>query len=663
MASQSMIVIKTSEGAGLLLNHLGNDHRGVVGIDTETEGIDPRSEPPGSGRGRIVCWSVCYKSESGSYVRYYLPASTLEIFKPWLESQAPKVGHNIFGFDRHMFWNHGINLAGIVGDTMHMSKLAWNHPDAKHGLKQLAPVVGIRNMGKFKDLFSRQTPGKVEPIDEIKTTWRKINGERVTTIIGGDHQYFYKTRELVPLSEIQTNPEYAHRLEALYEYASLDAEVTLRLYHHFVGKLEKIPWRGDKTLFDFYNEVWNPSLYVLGEAERNGFKLDAHVCDLAVRELKVQNEQLEKDLQTWTGKEVNWNSPKQVQELLYETMGFTVPPVCGSMKAVKRTKKGKYPTDEAALTYLAQHDSDARPLLKVLEYKKGQKTIQRLEKLPTFRDSHGRIHYQLSPSTDTGRLAAKNPPIQQIPKSQTLRSAFVAGPGYKLVVADYSALEMRILAHFLAAKFDDWTLANDLASEDFHQATADRLGVTRDMAKVVNYSVNYGKSAKGLAAQLDIHEDEADDILEAYYEAYPAIVRWQIYCESYAQRNGFIRTLSGRYRHIPEIKEQYYRGSGYRKAINTPIQGSAADLVTAAMLKTNAAPIKELQKLGHFNETLYKLCARFVCQVHDELIFRVPTENAEAACAEVKRCMETAIPLLVPVPVEAHIGNDWWSAK
>jgi len=661
MESPSMIVVKTNEEAQDLYNKITKGV-GVVGLDTETEGIDPRTTPPGGGTGRIVCWSIAWE-EGNNICRAYLPASALEIFKSWLESSAPKVGHNIFGFDRHMFWNHGINLGGIVGDTMHMSKLAWNHPMARHGLKALGKSIFGYDMDSFADLFSRQVPGEVEHVGTIKKTWRKIDGERVTTWVGGDHQYFYKRRELVPLSEIQTNPAYKGKLESLYEYASLDAEVTLRLFHYLRKKLEGIPWKGDQTLHDFYKEVWNPSLYVLGEAERNGFDLDPHVCDAAVRELKQQSEQLEKDLQTWTGKEVNWNSPVQVQELLYETMGFQVPPVCGSLKAVKRTKKGKYPTDEAALTYLAQHDPDARPLLKVLEYKKGLKTIQRLEKLPTFRDTQGKIHYQLSPSTDTGRLAAKNPPIQQIPKSQTLRQAFVAGEGHKLVVADYSALEMRILAHFLAAKFDDWTLANDLASEDFHQATADRLGVTRDMAKVVNYSVNYGKSAKGLAAQLDIHEDEADDILEAYYEAYPAITRWQIYCESYAQRNGFIRTLSGRYRHIPEIKEQYYRGSGYRKAINTPIQGSAADLVTAAMLKTNAAPIKELQKLGHFNKTLYDLCARFVCQVHDELIFRVPEENAEAACAEVKRCMETAIPLLVPVPVEAHIGDNWWSAK
>lgn len=659
-----MIVVKTNEEAEALLNELGYA-TGPFGIDTETEGIDPRSEPPGSGRGRIVCWSVAWHDDSGVYNRAYLPTAALEVFKNWLEDPGvEKVGHNIFGFDRHMFWNHGINLSGIVGDTMHMSKLAWNHPMARHGLKSLAQLVGVKEMAGFKDLFTRQTPGKLETVDKVKKTWRKVEGERVTTIIGGDYQYFYKTRELVPLSEIQTNPVYRHKLEALYEYASLDAEVTLRLYHKLSGKLRNIEWKGDKSLLDFYDEVWNPSLYVLGEAERNGFDLDPDVCDTAVRELRLESEQLENELAAWTGNpELNWNSPKQVQKLLYETMGFNVPPVCGSLKAVKRTKKGKYPTDEAALTYLAQHDTDARPLLKVLEYKKSLKTIQRLEKLPTFRDSSGRIHYQLSPSTDTGRLSAKNPPIQQIPKSETLRSAFVAGPGYKLVVADYSALEMRILAHFLAAKFDDWTLANDLASEDFHQATADRLSITRDMAKCVNYSVNYGKSAKGLAAQLDIHEDEADDILEAYYEAYPAITRWQIYCESYAQRNGFIRTLSGRYRHIPEIKEQYYRGSGYRKAINTPIQGSAADLVTAAMLKTNAAPIKELQEKGHFNETLHNLCARFVCQVHDELIFRVPEENADAAKAEVQRCMETAIPLLVPVPVEAHIGDNWWNAK
>lgn len=632
---------------------------GLYGLDCETEGIDPKTEAPAKSKGRIICWSLAWYSNEGVIKRAYICGSLLPLFKGFLEAKNTSfVGHNIFSFDYHMFLNHDIDLTNIVGDTVRMSKLADNNPEARHGLKPLGSSIFNYEMDSFKTLFSKPKH-KVEFRDKPLKSRRKIGDqEKVPTYIHGEYWKLYTTRELISLSEVISNETLAPLKEKLYEYASLDAEVTLRLYHHFCTRLSDIPWVGKRSLLEFYNEIWNPSLYALVDAEQAGFTLDKHICDLSVRSLQQEADTLKKEIDTWAGKEVNWNSYKQVQEFLYEELALVPPPIKGTLKAIQRCKKGETPTSEAALDYLAK--GGVEELRKVLKYKKDLKDIQVIQSLPERLDENNRLHYQLSPSTDTGRLSVKNPSVNCIKKGGDTRKAFIAGNGYKLIVADYSTLELRILAHFLAAKFDDWDLAEDL-KEDLHQATADKLGITRDMAKVINFSINYGKTPKGLATQLGISKDEAEEILELYFETYPAIVRWQIYCESFAHRTGAIRTLLGRYREIPELAEEMYRGPGFRKAINTPIQGSAADLVTMAMLRTYTG--RHLPQ--YYNATLARTGCKLICQVHDELIFRVPKISSEEALPLVKAAMENPLdkPLLVPTPVQAAIADSWYEGK
>ena len=632
---------------------------GPFGVDCETIGIDPTKEAPGSGKGRIFCWSIAFrKSPAATIERVYLSRDTLPEFKAWLEDpRVKKVGHNIFGFDRHMFLNEGIHLDGICGDTLHMSKLSYNHPDMRHGLKPLSESILGYKMQGYKDLFSR--PKQLLPKTYKKETKRTVDG--VPTIFWpGTVGRFSKSTELIPLDELPEN--YPQRMETLYDYASLDAQCTLELYHYFKGKLLDTAWRPESSLFDFYEQVWNPALHVLGAAERNGMFLDAEVCSVALEEMGTQVISQAERLTEWLG-DINIRSPKQLSEFLYVYKDYPVPPICGSLKAVKRTKRGERPTSEAAIQWLADNTEDGDWFRLLIEHRKMLKEVKRVETFLEHRDEGGRVHYSLSPSTDTGRLAARNIPIQQVPKAGDLRKAFKASPGHQLIVADYSQLELYLLAHFLKKLFGDEVLGDRLMSGDVHTATAEDLGLDRDTTKAVIYSVNYGKGYKGLAAQLGIEPYEAAGILEVFHAGIPTIKKFHSWCEGYAGRNGYIRTLLGRYRWIPELgsDDKFEYGVGYRKSINTPIQGSAADLVTMAMLKTNVEPGNG----APVNEELRALGARFLCQVHDELIFEVPEENAEAAKEIVISCMEHPLEkdLHFPTPVNATICGSWADGK
>ena len=683
-------IIETTEQANEFLKYLDTVPN-IFGIDTETVGINPKVESP-VGRGSIFCWSIAWFDARANLkdvrpgvpaaCRAYLSRDVLPAFSAWLSNEdIKKVGHNVFTFDRSMFANHGIELRGIVGDTLRMSKLGYNHPAASHGLKDLGKLLGY-SMDGYSKLFSRPARNKVdykpEP-DYPKHTRRKFGDRYVPTLVGTEiHTFSWSKTELIPLDELATH--YPERVPILHKYASLDAKVTLELYVYLKAKLANATCSNKyPTMLDFYNEVWNPSLYVLNEMEQNGFDVDPTICLDGVRELERENETrrrlLTKTIQEWGllrdgGADWNFNATQQRAELLYEKRNYPVPPICGSLKAVKRTRPGKNPTDAAALTWLAENltGNDSWFCKELLAWRQADANITKLKKFPKYRDSLGRIHYQINPSTDTGRLSISNPPLQQVPKQGKIRYAFKASAGTKLIVADYSALEMRILAHFLVVAFGDHALAEDLLKEDFHQATADRLQISREFAKAVNYSVNYGKSAGGLSVQLGISKSEAEAILENYYEAYPAIRRWQILCESYCLKHGFVRTLLGRTRYVVEMSAEEWTSryqEGYRKAINTPIQGSAADLVTMAMLRTNTKPLKELTKRGYYNARLDELGVVQVAQIHDELIFRVPVACADEALGIIKQEMEHPFDkdLTVQFPVNATICDSWAEGK
>jgi DNA polymerase I-like protein with 3'-5' exonuclease and polymerase domains len=296
----------------------------IFGIDTETVGVDPYTESP-VGRGRIFCWSIAwYEEDPDCPERAYVSADLLPLFAHWLASESVfKVGHNVFSFDLHMFANHGIPLRGIVGDTLRMSKLSFNHPDARHGLKPLRSAILGLEMQDYKELFSRPTPGK-----------RYKNKSNVS----------FKTRELIPLDELPVY--YPQKMETLYEYASLDAWATLLLYKHFNSRL------ADLGLGGLYASVWNPSLYTLVGMESTGIRFERSVCEQGIVACHQQQRPIEERLLKHVGwrppnRIPNWNSTDDRVYLVYgslpkaipahlrplRSLGAEVSPVCGSLKA------------------------------------------------------------------------------------------------------------------------------------------------------------------------------------------------------------------------------------------------------------------------------------------------------------------------------------------
>lgn len=728
----------------------------VFGLDTETVGVNPRERSPATGDGRIVVWSCAYFDDSlGTnpvsghplaqrvYVKNYGEAEEkrwLHRLRDWFEGhQYKKVGSNFFGYDRHIFRNHGIDVRGLVFDTVRASRL--NDPSAwDHDLKTHGAGLGYV-MRSYGDLFSRP--------------YIKRNGEEG------------KQRVIVPLTEVVKDPAW---LATLIDYASLDAKVSLEEYPVLAGELANRPWRDDLTMLDYYNTRLHPYYYVLNGIEHEGCDMDLDYCREQAEAANRDLGPLERKLVAWAGAQMNFGSTKQLGHLLYGKgavivvkaqkepiigHGLPLPPVSKS-KSDKRPKPWEMdeydpsneedpwrPTDDIALGWLKDHvhsKRDKEGLAALLEWKKILSIRKYLEKLPLFTTARGKVHCQIGPDTETGRLAARNPPLQQIPTPgkdaiadrYMIREAFVCEPGYVLIDADYSQLEMRILAHYLMVLFEDMDFANDLASADLHAATAVRVfgkeeitvpdhlihdgkriitswselepytqsaddkdwkwlnqlnycpkdtpaklikkffSSLRNKGKIVNFSINYGKTAMGLGSDIrdehgnPIGKEAAQVILDAYFAAYPAILRYGKWAVAYAYKRGYARTLGGRYRPLPGIRAESkgVRGHAERQAKNTPIQGSAADVVTEAQLRCNTLDIAELRDNGYYHEELARMGVRQTLQVHDEILFKCPKAHAKEASVLIKHTMENALerPLKVPLPVDPGIGMSWYEA-
>lgn len=457
-------------------------------------------------------------------------------------------------------------------------------------------------------------------------------------------------------------------------------------------------------MLHFYDNFWNPSLYCLNSIERNGIKFSEEVSVPAAVKAEADSSELNRELQDWTGWHPplsqstphveNWGSTEQFAAFLYDYKNFPIPPVKGTLKAIEGNREKKRTTSEAGVLWLAQNvpNPDDRKFLALrVKYKKALKYGTYLRNLPTYRDTNGRIHTTLGPDTDTGRLSSRNPALQQIPKSDSygIRSAFVPAEGNCFIVADYSQLEMYVLADLLAREFNDTKLISDLLSGDVHSATAKRTwpwlqsipnlkldakgNKKRDEAKTLNYAVNYGKTAVGLGYQITdehgvpIGKQAAQNLLDAYFAGYPAIVRYQRWISSYAKKHGGVHTLLGRFRPLPEIgsSSKWEVRAAERKALNTPMQGGAADIVTAAMLRLNVDPLPELIELGWFHRALHATGAFPVLQVHDELVFECPLKTAQEALEIVKYEMENPIrkKMHVKFKVDANISENWAEGK
>jgi len=602
----------------------------IISFDTETDGLDRES--------KLCGLSFSWKPKQGVYVPVRSPQpethlhtdTVISALKPVLENpNLSKCGHNL-KFDASILIRNGIKLQGAVFDTLLASQLV----DARtpsHNLDTLALLHLEHKMISFDELTKRSSPS-ASTDDDAKQD--KLFDEE-------DAQQ--KTIDEVPLAQATI-------------YAAEDADVALRLYHFLTPKLEEL------GITELVREIESPLAPILAEMEYNGI-----VCDKA--ELKRQGTAIEKlvndrqkEIHKIVGYPFNIDSPSQLVQVLFEDLGF---------KPVKRTRGGKISTDVTVLEALSLREdvndpktSVPRLIIEYRQYRKLQSTyLAQLQNAVDTRTERIHTHlYQLT--TATGRLKSDRPNLQNIPIrtaiGRQLRRTFRAPEGSKLICADYSQIELRILAHFSE---DDSLIETFNKDLDIHTAVASQVfdvpvdSVTRelrDKAKTINFGIIYGVSPTGLARRIKgMTVQEATALINDYKTRFPGIDRFLQQCVQHASDHGYVSTLTGRRRAIPEIysTNRSRRGLGERLAINTVVQGSAADLMKAAMVHVQ-----------HRIDT-DRLPLKMLLQIHDELVLETPEglaeEHAKIVCEE----MENAMSLRVPLRTEAGIGDNWMTAK
>ena len=605
----------------------------IISFDTETDGLE---------REATLCGlSFSWKPKQGVYVPVrspqpedHLDADTvLSALKPILENPAlPKCGHNL-KFDAGILIRNGVKLQGAIFDTLLASQLV----DARtpsHNLDTLALLHLEHKMISFEEL----------------TTGSDRTGEAASPLQATDLGELFeaeakqqKTIDEVPLDQATI-------------YAAEDADITLRLHHFLAPKLDEM------GITDLARDIESPLAPILAEMEYNGI-----VCDK--EELKRQSiviselvDARQKEIHEIVGYPCNIDSPRQLAQVLFDELGF---------KPVKRTRGGKVSTDVTVLEALSLREdindpktSVPRLIIEYRQFRKLQSTY--LAQLQNAVDPKTqRIHthlYQLT--TATGRLKSDHPNLQNIPVrteiGRQLRRAFRAPEGYKLICADYSQIELRILAHFSEDESLIETFTQDL---DIHTAVASQVfevpadSVTRelrDKAKTINFGIIYGVSPTGLSRRIKgMRVKEAAALIDDYKTRFPGIDRFLQQCVQQASDHGYVSTLTGRRRAIPEIyaTNRSRRSLGERLVINTVVQGSAADLMKAAMVHVQHRIDKD------------QLPLKMLLQIHDELVLETPEALAAEHAAIVCEEMEKAMSLRVPLRTEAGIGDNWMIAK
>ena len=571
-----------------------------VSFDTETTGIDALNAA-------LVGLSFSCTPHEGWYIP--VPAdqekaqAVVEIFRPVYEHPSlVKIGQNI-KYDMNVLANYGIQVQPPFFDTMVAHYLL--QPEMRH------------NMNVLAETYLNYSPVSIE------------------TLIGKKGKDQGSMRDVA--------------LEEIKEYAAEDADITLQLKENFAPKLSESP------AGKLFHEVEIPLIPVLGAMEREGIKLDIATLQEFSKLLEGDILAIDKEIQSLAGTPFNVSSPKQVGDVLFEVLKIAEKP--------KKTKTGQYATSEDILSKL----SGKHPIVdKILDYREIVKLKSTyVDALPQMvNPTTGRIHTTFNQVVAvTGRLSSDNPNLQNIPirtsRGREVRKAFVArNDQHILLSADYSQIELRIMAHLCQ---DPGLLDAFGNNVDIHSATAAKVfGVSLDdvnsdmrrKAKMVNFGIIYGISAFGLAERLNIPRKEAASIIENYFIQYPLIKDYMDGAIEKARKLGYVETILGRRRYLRDInsQNQTVRGFAERNAINAPIQGSAADMIKLAMIR--------------IHETLNnkKLRSRMVLQVHDELVFDVHKDEAEETKALVKELMENALPLSVPVLVEAGTGHNWLEA-
>ena len=570
-------------------------------IDTETTSLDPMTA-------QLVGLSLCCQAGIAAYipVAHRYPDAPEQLsrdvvlghLKAWLEDDKHlKVGQNL-KYDQHIFANHSITLRGVAQDTLLESYVLESHKS--HDMDSLA----LRHLGR-KTMTFEEVCGK------------------------GANQICFDQVELATATH----------------YAAEDADITLQLHQFFYPQLTS-----DSKLLSLYNTIELPTAQVLQKIERNGVLIDAQLLATQSGEIGRRLIELETSAYELAGQPFNLNSPKQLGEIFFTKLQLPV---------VKKTPSGAPSTDEEVLQKLAEN----YPLPKVLLEYRGLAKLKSTytDKLPKMINAKtGRVHTNYAQAVAvTGRLASNDPNLQNIPiksaEGRRIREAFIAPPNSKIVSADYSQIELRIMAHISG---DASLLRSFAEGEDVHRATAAEIfnvaaaevnSEQRRYAKVINFGLIYGMSAFGLASNLGIERSAAQNYIDTYFARYPSVAAYMAETKLQAKQQGYVETVFGRRLWLPEINSAngMRRQGAERAAINAPMQGTAADLIKLAMIAVQ----------NWLENSALK--TKMIMQVHDELVLEVPTDELDLVQQQLPVLMAQVAQLKVPLIAEVGVGDNW----
>ncbi len=573
----------------------------LVSVDTETTSLDPFVA-------ELV--GVSFSIEPGEAA--YLPIAhryagapeqlglerALALLKPWLEDGSKrKIGQNL-KYDQHVLANHGVRLAGVAHDTLLESYVL--ESNARHDMDALAARhLGLRTISY--DEVTGKGAGRIG--------FEEVDVQRAT------------------------------------DYSAEDADVTLRLHQVLYPRVA-----ADEKLAYVYGSIEMPVREILFRVERNGVLIDAALLEAHSRELGAKMFELEERAYREAGQPFNLNSPKQIGEIFFDRLKLPV---------LKKTPSGAPSTDEDVLERLALDYPLPKTLLEFRALSKLKSTYT--DKLPRMVNAKtGRVHTNYGQTTAvTGRLASNDPNLQNIPvrtpEGRRIREAFVAPPGHQIVSADYSQIELRIMAHISG---DRGLLDAFARGEDIHRATAAEIfgrdprevsSEERRYAKVINFGLIYGMSAFGLAQQLGLERATAQAYIDSYFARYPGVAKYMESTRQSARERGFVETVFGRRLWLPEIRSSSpaRRAGAERAAINAPMQGTAADLIKLAMIAVQGWI--DAGGLG----------MKLIMRVHDELVLEVPEGELARAREELPRLMTGVASLRVPLVVDIGVGANW----
>ncbi len=568
-------------------------------FDTETTGLNCREA-------ELVGMSFCFSENEAYYVSvpsdYENSTRIVESFRPVFENaQIRKIGQNL-KYDIQILLNYHINVEGELFDTMIAHYLI--QPDLKHSLDYLAEVYLDYRMVPIEDLIGKKGPGQ-----------RNMRDIDVNTI---------------------------------KDYACEDADITWQIYKKIKPEIES---KGLKTLSD---KVEMPLIRVLAEMENTGFRISTDDLEAYSSVLKKEITEIETKIYDLAGTSFNINSPRQLGEILFDRLQIA--------EGAKKTKTKQYSTGEEILAKLA----DKHPVINyILDYRALQKLLNTyVDALPKLVDRKSiRIHSSFDQAwVSTGRLSSRNPNLQNIPirdeRGKEIRKAFIPGtPDHVLLSADYSQIELRLMAHLSGDKnmLEAFARNADIhvstAAKIFHVPDNEVTSSMRSRAKTANFGIIYGISAFGLSQRLNIPRTEASQLIQGYFETFPAVKHYMDNAIRRAKEKGYVETIMGRRRFLPDIHSAnaMVRGVAERNAINAPIQGSAADIIKLAMVRIQ-------------NRLRNNFRSSMVLQVHDELIFDVDKSELDSIKQLVKHEMEHVIELKVPLLVEIGTGGNWLEA-